>query len=74
MAEGQIGGIALSEVSGSTIRRAARVHLIEMVEAEVSIWARDIFSNDVAQTCKELGIVICAHSPLYLLPPRPLPP
>jgi pyridoxine 4-dehydrogenase len=51
-------------VSGSTIRRAARVLRIEMVEAEVSIWARDIFSNDVAQTCKELGIVICAHSPL----------
>ena len=50
-------------MSGSTIRRAARVHRIEMVEAEVSIWARDIFSNDAAQTCKELGIVICAHSP-----------
>jgi len=62
--EGKIGGILLSEVSAETIRRAAKVHQISLVEAEVSLWARDIFQNGVAETCKELGIVVLAHSPL----------
>jgi pyridoxine 4-dehydrogenase len=62
--EGKIGGIALSEVKAQTIRRAAKVHPIEMVEAEVSLWATDIFSNGVAEACAELGIVVVAHSPL----------
>ncbi|MAD83135.1 MAG: hypothetical protein CL912_09225 [Deltaproteobacteria bacterium] len=36
--EGKINGIQLSEVSASTIRRAAEVTKIDMVEAEVSLW------------------------------------
>ena len=36
--EGKINGIQLSEVSTSTIRRAAEVTKIDMVEAEVSLW------------------------------------
>ena len=62
--EGKVGGILLSEVSADTIRRAAKVHAISAVEAEVSLWARDIFENGVAETCRELGIVVLAHSPL----------
>jgi pyridoxine 4-dehydrogenase len=62
--EGKIGGIQLTEVSAATIRRAAKVYKIDMVEAEVSLWATDIFSNGVAETCAELGIAISAHSPL----------
>ena len=64
MKEGKIGGILLSEVSEKTIRRSANVHQIGMVEAEVSLWSRDIFQNGVAETCKELGIVILAYTPL----------
>jgi pyridoxine 4-dehydrogenase len=41
-----------------------KVHRIDMVEAEVSLWATDIFTNGVAETCTELGITICAHIPL----------
>jgi pyridoxine 4-dehydrogenase len=62
--EGKVGGIQLSEVSADTVRRSSKVHKIDMVEAEVSLWATDIFSNGVAETCGELGIVVLGHTPL----------
>ncbi|KAJ5701736.1 aldo/keto reductase [Penicillium malachiteum] len=62
--EGKIGGIQLSEVSADTIRRAAKVTKIDMVEAEISLWSRDVFQNGVAETCAELGITMVAHTPL----------
>lgn len=63
-AQGKIGGIQLSEVSAATIRRASKVCKVEMVEAEVSLWSTEIFDNGVAETCQELGIVMCGHTPL----------
>lgn len=62
--EGKIGGIQLSEVNAETIRRAAKVAKIDVVEAEVSLWATEIFENGVAETCGELGITVVAHTPL----------
>jgi pyridoxine 4-dehydrogenase len=62
--EGKIGGIQWTEVSAASIRRAAKIFKIEMVEAEVSLWARDILTNGVAEVCEELGIAIVAHTPL----------
>ncbi|KAF9889191.1 hypothetical protein FE257_007504 [Aspergillus nanangensis] len=62
--EGKVGGIQMSEVRADTIRRAASVTKIDMVEAEVSLWARDVFENGVAETCAELGVVLVAHTPL----------
>ena len=53
--EGKIGGIQLSEVKAETIRRAAKVTKIGMVEAEVSLWGTDIFETGVAETCAEIG-------------------
>ncbi|KAI1840578.1 hypothetical protein JX266_013242 [Neoarthrinium moseri] len=64
VAAGEIGGIQLSEVGGDTIRRAAAVAKIDMVEDEVSLWATEVFSNGVTTTCAELGIPIVAHTPL----------
>ncbi|KAI1496394.1 putative aldo/keto reductase [Biscogniauxia marginata] len=64
VSEGATGGIQLSEVGADTIRRAARVARIDMVEAEVSLWADEILSNGVAAACAELGIPIVAHTPL----------
>jgi pyridoxine 4-dehydrogenase len=61
---GKIGGIGLSEVSASTIRRASSVHPIAAVEVEFSIFTPNIQINDVATTCAELGIPIVAYSPL----------
>ncbi|KKK21531.1 hypothetical protein P175DRAFT_0516180 [Aspergillus ochraceoroseus IBT 24754] len=62
--EGRIGGIQLSEVNSETIMRAHAVARIDMVEAEISLWATDVFTNGVARTCAELGIVMEAHTPL----------
>ncbi|RAK73028.1 aldo/keto reductase family protein [Aspergillus fijiensis CBS 313.89] len=62
--EGKIGGIQLSEVRADTIRRAASVTKIDMVEAEVSLWSREVFENGVAEACAENGIVLVAHTPL----------
>jgi pyridoxine 4-dehydrogenase len=62
--EGKVGGIGLSEVSASTIRRAAKVHPIAAVEVEFSLWATDILHNGVAAACAENNIPIVAYSPL----------
>ncbi|KAI9691889.1 MAG: Pyridoxine 4-dehydrogenase [Bathelium mastoideum] len=62
--EGKLGGIALSEASAETIRRAAKVHPIACVEVEYSLWALEIVDNGVAQACKENNIPIVAYSPL----------
>jgi pyridoxine 4-dehydrogenase len=62
--EGKIGGIQMSEVRADTIIRAAKIAKIDVLEAEVSLWATDIFSNGVAATCGELGIIVLGHSPL----------
>jgi pyridoxine 4-dehydrogenase len=61
---GKISGIGLSEASVKTIRAAHEVHPIAGVEAEVSLWATDIWENGVADACRELGIPIIAYSPL----------
>jgi pyridoxine 4-dehydrogenase len=60
-AEGKIGGIQLSEVSAAA---ATNSTVIDMVEAEVSLWATDIFTNGVAATCADLNITVVAHTPL----------
>lgn len=62
--EGLIGGIELSEVRASTIRRAATVAKIDMIESEASIFSPEVFSNGVASTCAELDIIFVAHTPL----------
>jgi len=51
--EGKIGGIGLSEVSASTIRRANAVHPISSVEIEMSMFTPDPLTNGVADTCHE---------------------
>ena len=64
VAEGKIRGIQLSEVSAETIKRANAVARVDMVEAEISLWATDVFDNGVAQACADLDIVMEAHTPL----------
>lgn len=61
---GKIRGIGLSEVSVTTIRRAASIHPSATVEVEFSLFDPDIQENNVAATCAELEIPIVAYSPL----------
>jgi pyridoxine 4-dehydrogenase len=62
--EGKFNHIGLSEVSASSIRRAAKIHPIATVEIEYSLWATEAKANGVLDTAKELGIAIIAYSPL----------
>ncbi|EHK99249.1 NAD(P)-linked oxidoreductase [Glarea lozoyensis ATCC 20868] len=61
---GKIGGYGLSECSAQSIRRAHAIHPLSMIEIELSLFATEIFSNDVADVCAELHIPIIAYSPL----------
>ena len=64
VSEGKIGGVALSEVSAATIRRAAKVAKIVAVETELSLWSTDPLTNGIAEACAELDIPIIAYSPV----------
>ncbi len=61
--EGKVKFIGLSEVKGSTIKRANAVHPITAVQSEYSIWTRDIEGANLTE-CRELGISTVAYSPL----------
>jgi len=61
---GDIGGIALSEVSAATIRKAASITDIVAVEVELSLWSTDVLSNGVAAACADHNIPLVAYSPI----------
>ena len=60
---GKVKHLGLSEASGDTIRRAAKVHPIAAVQSEYSLWSRDV-EEGVLPACRELGIGFVAYSPL----------
>ncbi|QAR34396.1 aldo/keto reductase [Geovibrio thiophilus] len=61
---GKVRHIGLSEVSAHNLKRAHAVYPITAVQAEYSLWTRDIEENGLLDTCRELGIGIVAYSPL----------
>jgi pyridoxine 4-dehydrogenase len=61
---GKIGGIALSEVNATTIKKAASITKIVAVEVEVSLFTTHVFENGVTAACAEHNIPIVAYSPL----------
>lgn len=61
---GKIGGVGLTECSANSIRKASAVHPVAAVEVEVSLFETSIYSNGVADACRESGIPIVAYSPL----------
>jgi aryl-alcohol dehydrogenase-like predicted oxidoreductase len=60
---GKVRHLGLSEASGATVRRAAKVHPIAALQSEYSLWTRDI-EIDALPVCRELGIGLVAYSPL----------
>src|SRR5262245_12824980 len=60
---GKVRHLGLSEASGSTVRRAAKVHRIAALQSEYSLWSRDV-EDDALPACKELEIGFVAYSPL----------
>jgi aryl-alcohol dehydrogenase-like predicted oxidoreductase len=61
---GKVRVLGLSEANPETLRRAAKVHPIAALQSEYSLWSRDVETNGVLTTCRELGIAFVAYSPL----------
>ena len=61
---GKVRYLGMSEAAPGTLRRAAAVHPITALQSEYSLWTRDIESNGVLETCRELGIGFVPFSPL----------
>src|SRR5438309_7877112 len=64
VSEGKVQTIGLSEAGPETLRRAAKVHAITALQSEYSLWTRDVETNGVLSTCRELGITFGPYSPL----------
>ena len=62
--EGKIRHIGLSEVSADILRRAHAVHPITAIQSEYSLMSRQVESNGILETCRELNIGFVAYSPL----------
>ncbi|KAK4497704.1 hypothetical protein PRZ48_010357 [Zasmidium cellare] len=62
---GKVGGVGLSECSGTSLRKASKVAKIQTVEVELSLFEnKGIYDNGVADACREFGIPIVAYSPI----------
>lgn len=62
--EGKVRALGLSEAGPETLRRAAKVLPVSALQSEYSLWTRDLETNGVLATCRELGIAFVAYSPL----------
>ena len=62
--EGKVRQLGLSEASPATIRKAHQTHPIAALQSEYSLWSRDVETNGVLETCRELGIAFVPYSPL----------
>jgi aryl-alcohol dehydrogenase-like predicted oxidoreductase len=61
--DGTVRYAGLSEAGSDTLRRAAKVHPIAMLQTEYSLWTREP-ELDVLPVCRELGTSLVAYSPL----------
>ncbi len=64
VSQGKVRTLGLSEAGPETLRRAAKVHPIAALQSEYSLWTRDVETNGVRDTCRELGITLVPYSPL----------
>ena len=62
--EGKVRALGLSEAGAATLRRAAAVHPIAALQTEFSLWSREVTTNGILDTCRELGIGFVPYSPL----------
>jgi aryl-alcohol dehydrogenase-like predicted oxidoreductase len=61
---GKVRFIGVSEFSAEQLRAAHAVHPITALQAEYSLWTRNVEHDRTLQTCRELGIAFVAYSPL----------
>ena len=61
---GKVRSIGLSEVDAPTLRRAAAVTPIAVLQSEYSLFTRDVETNGVLAAARELGVGLVAYAPL----------
>jgi aryl-alcohol dehydrogenase-like predicted oxidoreductase len=61
---GKVRMLGLSEAGPDALRRAVKVHPIAALQSEYSLWSREVETNGVLATCRELGITFVPYSPL----------
>ncbi len=61
---GKVKYLGLSEANAATVRKAHATHPITALQSEYSLWTRDVETNGVLDTCRELGIGFVPFSPL----------
>jgi aryl-alcohol dehydrogenase-like predicted oxidoreductase len=64
VAAGKVRMLGLSEAGPEALRRAVNVHPIAALQSEYSLWSREVETNGVLATCRELGITFVPYSPL----------
>ena len=64
MKEGKVQHWGMCEVSADTIRRAHTVCSLTAIQSEYHLMHRDVETNGVLNTCRELGIGFVPYSPI----------
>ena len=64
MKEGKVQHWGMCEVSAETIRRAHAVCPLTAIQSEYHLMHRDVETNGVLDTCRELGIGFVPYSPI----------
>lgn len=64
MKEGKVQHWGMCEVSAETIRRAHSVCPLTAIQSEYHLMHRDVETNGVLDTCRELGIGFVPYSPI----------
>jgi aryl-alcohol dehydrogenase-like predicted oxidoreductase len=64
IAEGKVKHFGLSEPGAQTVRKAHAVQPVTTLQNEYSLWTRGPETNDILETCEELGIGLVPYSPL----------
>ena len=62
--QGRVRYLGLSEAGPEILRRANKVHPVAALQSEYSLWTREVETNGVLATCRELGIAFVPYSPL----------
>jgi aryl-alcohol dehydrogenase-like predicted oxidoreductase len=62
--EGKVRYIGLSNPTAELIRRAHQTHPLTAVQSEYSLFTRDVETNGILGTVRELGIGFVAYSPI----------
>jgi len=64
VAAGKVRHLGVSELSADMLRRAAATAPLAALQSEYSLFTRDVESNGVLTTARELGIGFVAYAPL----------